>query len=283
METRDKEIASEENAEMSIGRLEWLIGEQQIIDFGAIVICRRGEANVHIGFNWWHLSENITFVLFPEDAVALRNVSEDFEVEMLKFSSAMMREASLQLEQTVYHDLRNDRFCADKEMPARIVNSIFSLLRIYFEDKECACLHQLTVYQLKAFFLGFNDWIRRYRLTHIPDSGSRRVNEIFNSFMNLIEADYKQSHDVAYYAARLNITPKYLTTICRTVCGHTPKTLIDHYVILQIKQQLRSSDISIKQLAWEFNFSDVSFFCRYVRRLTGKSPRDNRMKIEGQG
>ncbi|MGM9700192.1 MAG: helix-turn-helix domain-containing protein [Prevotella sp.] len=94
--------------------------------------------------------------------------------------------------------------------------------------------------------------------------------------MKLIERDYKLSREVSHYAADMHITSKYLTTIVRQMSGHTPKTLIDHYVILQLKTQLRLSRKTIKEIAWEYHFSDASFFCRYFKRHTGISPNECR-------
>ncbi len=39
-----------------------------------------------------------------------------------------------------------------------------------------------------------------------------------------------------------------------------------------IEQELSNSDCPIKQLAWNYNFSDVSFFTRYFRLHTGTTP-----------
>jgi AraC family transcriptional regulator, transcriptional activator of pobA len=77
---------------------------------------------------------------------------------------------------------------------------------------------------------------------------------------------------VSYYAQRLNITPKYLNTISKSITGHTAKSIIDHYVVLKLKVDLSGSDCPIKQIAWNYNFSDVSFFTRYFRLHTGTTP-----------
>lgn len=40
-----------------------------------------------------------------------------------------------------------------------IINNMFALLRLYFEQEGCICLEQLVTLQLKAFFLGFYDYL----------------------------------------------------------------------------------------------------------------------------
>ena len=149
---------------------------------------------------------------------------------------------------------------------------MFALLNIYFDQPECICLDQLVLMQLKAFFIGFYDYIYRNPQERKEEDASPRVRELFNRFMMELENRYRESRDVAYYAALLHITPKYLNNITRRMAGHTAKTLINQYVILQLKLSLRSEGKSAKQLAWDYHFSDLSFFCRYFKQHTGLTP-----------
>ena len=243
-----------------------------VIDYGAIVLCRAGAATMRIDFKDWPLHAGAVITLFPGDVVMLTGVSDDFMVELLQFDRALMREASLQLEQTVYTMLRADRCRRDRPVVTAIIDRMFGLLKIYFSQPECTCLEQLVLYQLKSFYTGFYDWIYRTRDELPVEPVSRRVQELFNRFMDIIARDYATHREVAHYAAALHITSKYLNTIARRIAHHPAKALIDHYAVMQLKQQLRSSDRSIKQLAWDYHFSDTSFFCRYFKQHTGITP-----------
>lgn len=276
------EILTSEKAQLCITSLNELKDESNVIDYGAIILCKAGTAAMRIDFKDWQLKQDSVITLFPNDVVMLHNVSDDFEVEMLRYDKTLLREASLQLEQTVYSLLRKDRCRTDKQVVTLIIEYMFSLLRLYFRQKDCMCLDLLVLYQLKAFFLGFYDWMVRNRNKAPEDNGSRRTNELFNMFMEDIEQNYIKSHNVAFYAGRLNITPKYLNTIVKQMTGHTTKDIIDQYVIMQIKLRLRTDDKSIKQLSWDFNFSDVSFFCRYFKLHTGYTPQQFRKNIKQQ-
>lgn len=273
---QDIELVQDCGATLCVTGLEELGVEAGVVDYGAIILCRAGEATVHIDFRHWRLAEGAVITLFPGDVVRVAGVSGDFEAEVLRYPAAMLREASLQLEQTVYSMLRQDRCRSNTAVVTGIVRSMFRLLRVYFDQTECECTDQLVTLQLKAFFLGFYDWLRR-NPEAVPDDGaSRRTTELFNRFMELLEAHYRQSHDVAYYAALMNITPKYLGSIVSRKTQHTVKVIIDHYVVLQLKLSLRNSTLSIKQIAADYHFSDLSFFCRYFKRHTGLTPQEFR-------
>lgn len=269
---------------------EWR-GEAQLINYGAIIICRQGAATIKINYKDWQLYRGAVITVFPNDVVSLQpapcpqeplngeeteGAPEPFCVEMLKYNASLLREASLQLEQTVYSSLRQDRCRQDTPTVTNIINSMFQLLHVYFSQAECTCLPSLVLCQLKAFFIGFHEYLQRNPQYRPEEAGSYRVRELFNLFMQLMEHDHKQSRDVNHYAQLMNITPKYLTNIVKQITGHTPKTIIDQYVTLQIKMRLHHSQQSIKEIAWEYQFADTSFFCRYFKKRTGKTPQQIR-------
>lgn len=256
------------------GLEEWQDGPQ-VLTYGAILICRKGKARLQVNYKDWQLYDGAVITVFPNDVVKLR-VEETFQVEMLKYNPSLLREASLQLEQTVYSSLREDRCRQDTPVVTNIINGMFSLLKVYFDQSECTCISQLVLCQLKAFFIGFHEYLQRNPQYRPDEVKSYRVRELFNRFMMLLEKDYKISRDVNYYAEQMNISSKYLTNIVNQVTGHTPKTIIDQYVILQLKMHLKRTTQSIKEMAWEFHFADVSFFCRYFKKHTGLTPQQIR-------
>ena len=256
------------------GLKEWQEGPQ-VLTYGAILICRKGKARLQVNYKDWQLYDGAVITVFPNDVVKLR-VEETFQVEMLKYNPSLLREASLQLEQTVYSSLREDRCRQDTPVVTNIINGMFSLLKVYFDQSECTCISQLVLCQLKAFFIGFHEYLQRNPQYRPDEVKSYRVRELFNRFMMLLEKDYKISRDVNYYAEQMNISSKYLTNIVNQVTGHTPKTIIDQYVILQLKLHLKRTTQSIKEMAWEFHFADVSFFCRYFKKHTGLTPQQIR-------
>lgn len=273
------ELSSYQEASLFTTHLEEWQDGPQVITYGAILICRKGKATVNINYKEWHLHEGAVITVFPNDVVELKVKSEAslFDVEMLKYNASLLREASLQLEQTVYSFLREDRCRQDTPVVTNIIDSMFALLKVYFNQSECTCISQLVLLQLKAFFVGFHEYLQRNPQNRPDDEvKSYRVRELFNRFMMLMERDYKLSRDVNYYADLMHITSKYLTNIVRQVAGHTPKTIIDQYVILQLKMQLQRSSQSIKEIAWEYHFTDVSFFCRYFKKHTGLTPQQMR-------
>ena len=300
------ELSSQQEASLFRSCLEEWQEVPQVLTYGAILICRKGKAMLNVNYKDWELYEGAVITLFPNDVVELKvggdckspqtengdckspqtetengdckspQTANSFQAEILKYNPSLLREASLQLEQTVYSSLREDRCRQDTPVVTNIINGMFGLLKVYFDQSECTCISQLVLCQLKAFFIGFHEYLQRNPQYRPDEVKSYRVRELFNRFMMLLEKDYKISRDVNYYAEQMNISSKYLTNIVNQVTGHTPKTIIDQYVILQLKMHLKRTTQSIKEMAWEFHFADVSFFCRYFKKHTGLTPQQIR-------
>ena len=87
---------------------EWL-GEYVVIDYGMIMLCREGEADIRVNFTEWRLNPGAVITLFPSDVVSITSKSEEFKAETLRYAASLLREASLQLEHTVYSELKTNR------------------------------------------------------------------------------------------------------------------------------------------------------------------------------
>lgn len=280
MELKDIEMRPNRKASLKTRSLDEWVDEYVVIEYGMILLCTEGEANIRVHFSEWLLKSGSVITLFPGDVVSITHKSKEFKAETLRYAASLLREASLQLEHTVYSELKTDRCRTESATLTSIVSNMFALLRIYFEQEGCTCLDQLVLLQLKAFFLGFYDYLYRNPIKRTADNGSPRTKELFNRFMRELENRYRQSRDVSFYAELLNISPKYLNIVTQRITSHTIKTIIDQYVVLQIKQSLSTEEKSIKQLAWEYHFSDLSFFCRYFKQHTGMTPQQFRKRGE---
>ena len=115
--------------------------------------------------------------------------------------------------------------------------------------------------------------IARHVETGASDASSRSRNEeYFNQFMGVLARHYMQQRSVGFYAGQLNLTPKYLTTIIRKTSGRTAVQWIDDYVVLEAKNLLKYSTMSIQEISYYLNFPNQSFFGKYFKNHTGMTP-----------
>ncbi|HEX7754171.1 MAG TPA: helix-turn-helix domain-containing protein [Niabella sp.] len=98
-------------------------------------------------------------------------------------------------------------------------------------------------------------------------------------YHSLVDLYFKEQKSVAFYAKQLNITPNYLNILCKRHF-HIPATfLIQNRTILEAKRLMQSSEKSIKEIAFELGFSDLSYFSNFFKSQTGFAPREFRERL----
>ena len=98
------------------------------------------------------------------------------------------------------------------------------------------------------------------------------ASQFFLRFMTLAQQHCIQERDVAFYAAKLCITPKYLSEICRRVTSMPATEWIGYCTSFEIARRLADPTKTLSEIAYDMNFSSLSFFTRYVRQHFGKTP-----------
>lgn len=101
-------------------------------------------------------------------------------------------------------------------------------------------------------------------------------------FFKLLATHCHEERDVGFYADKLSVTTTYLYKLCRKYMLLSPKELIDRQTISEIKSYLVNTDMPVKAIASSLNFEDVSYMCRYFRRLIGTSPVEYRQNTKNQ-
>ena len=128
------------------------------------------------------------------------------------------------------------------------------------------CLMAAVVYQMMQFG-------RNHELPDEPATPSMaRRNNYVRDFIRLVHENHLRERAVSFYASRLFISSKYLSSLVKEATGRTAAEWIDEYVILEAKNMLRFSGKNIQQIAYDLNFSNQSAFGKYFKHITGMSP-----------
>lgn len=102
------------------------------------------------------------------------------------------------------------------------------------------------------------------------DVNQKRVYE----FMMLLEENYREERNAAFYASRLGISDKRLNQILKEKLDKTGMQLIHDRVILEAKRKIIHSENTLKEIAYDLGFSDRPYFSRFFKKQTGTSPED---------
>ena len=105
------------------------------------------------------------------------------------------------------------------------------------------------------------------------------TNDMFKSSYNII-VQYKEKindYFVSYkapkeYAAMLNITPNYLSNVCKHITGKPAGELIKERIILESKRLIIHTQLTISEITHQLGFKNKSHFGKYFKNSTGLSP-----------
>ncbi len=103
-------------------------------------------------------------------------------------------------------------------------------------------------------------------------SNSSRPIDLYNKFIKLLQKDFRQQHAIKYYAQKLNISPKYFSSLIKKVSRKNAKEWIDEYLLLEAKALLKSRQFTIQQISDSLSFPNQSFFAKYFKAHTGLTP-----------
>lgn len=111
----------------------------------------------------------------------------------------------------------------------------------------------------------------KYEIT--PTARQTRQNEIFEKFINYVKRHCMESRCVQFYANKLFISAKYLSSIVKEISGKTANQWIGEFVILEAKMLLRSTNLTVQEVSDRMNFPNQSFFGKYFKQHVGVSPK----------
>ncbi|MCD8183590.1 MAG: helix-turn-helix domain-containing protein [Bacteroides sp.] len=107
------------------------------------------------------------------------------------------------------------------------------------------------------------------------DSKSRKE-EICREFIQLVIENYTTERRAQFYANKLGISLQHFSTTIKQVTGKNVLDIIAHVVIIDIKAKLKSTNMTIQEIAYSLNFPSASFFGKYFKRHMGMSPLEYR-------
>lgn len=105
-----------------------------------------------------------------------------------------------------------------------------------------------------------------------------RADLIFKDFLMLLNMKPPRPRYCSWYAEQLCISEKHLSAICKRVSGKTATQWINEMVTDDIRYLLLHSDLSIKEIAAQLEFPNLSFFGKYTKQHLGCNPKKFREK-----
>ena len=95
--------------------------------------------------------------------------------------------------------------------------------------------------------------------------------DLIRMFSLLVEGNFKNHHDVAFYANALNKSPKTLSNAFLLLKQDAPSVIIRNRIILEAKRFLQYTDLTAKEIAFELGFESPAHFSRFFKAYSGQN------------
>ncbi|MEG0993238.1 MAG: helix-turn-helix domain-containing protein [Bacteroidales bacterium] len=242
------------------------------LDCVMFAVCITGTLEVGINLERYQLKQQQLGVMRPEQIMQIFRISDDFSGRFIVLSRKFLEEAQIDFKNalSIFLYFKDNPITDLTPLEIEIMLEYHSLLHRKVKLEDIEYRKKIAQHLMHALFYEVNMFFSRHHGVEKPVKS--RKEELFERFMREVADHYKKERSVAFYAERLCLTPKYLSSAVKEASGKLAGQWIDECVILEAKTLLKSSGRSIQQIAEDLNFANQSFFGKYFKQHTGMSP-----------
>ena len=243
------------------------------------ILCKQGSLTFKAN-NQWHESHAGDLVIWQmSNEISEVNYSDDADIDFLLVSWDFLQTYNPEMVWATkgYVLLKFNPVIHLDKTGWQLMNVDFDSFKNRIHHPQ-ALFQDETIGRLLQVFL-FDMWnIVKHELDQLgaDDNQSR----IFLRFLFLVQEHCKQNRDVAFYADKLCIVPKYLSEICRNITHQPASDWIEQFAANELTRLLNDRSLSFVEIADEMNFSSLSFLSRYVKKVLGVSPSEYRKQTK---
>lgn len=250
------------------------------IDAFVAILCVKGSVELISNFRHYKIERNCLFVSMPKDIIQLSGWN-DCKVYIIAFDDDFIRKFNLNYNNvlSVFLGIQKNPCVGLSHQEASSLKETFFSLRKemeIFKGKEYG--NEIVMSYINLITYKACSFLSGYLQTDSRDSenANKRSEEYYNRFMSLLKQYFKNERSLDFYSEKLFITPKYMTTLIKKASGKSAMEWINDCVIMEAKNLLKYSDMSIQEISEYLNFSNQSFFSQYFKRISGRTPSEYR-------
>jgi AraC-like DNA-binding protein len=242
------------------------------MDVTAIIICIKGKTEGYINLKPYATEGACFITIMPGQIMEYKSISEDFSglfiIMSKKFTDSLMPNVQDRLPLAI-SVRENPAISLDEESLQGMI-TYFDMLKKVIQVKEHPYRIEVARHLTLAFFYGAGIHL------HKIDNDNKKTHHetIVEKFLHLVQSYFKEQRQLEFYAEKLCFTSKHLSKIIKSTSGKPANDWIDEHVILEAKALLKSTNMTVEQISDELSFPSQSFFGKYLKRVTGMSPRE---------
>ena len=229
-----------------------------------------------VDFRMWSLKAPAVALFLPGQVVESIDLDEDFAgfgmVMNPEFTDSLNLPVSLQ--ERLF--IKDTQFYSVSEEVLDALSSVYRQVSSLMNQPDNPYREEIIRHLFSAHYYGLGYYM--HGLQSQPSTMTVQQ-EKCEKFMSLVAENFKTHRDIGFYADRLCVTSKYLSTILKQETGMTALDWIERYVVLYAKSCLSSTSMTIQEISDELDFPSQSVFGKYFKRVEGMSPKAYRQSL----
>lgn len=242
-----------------------------------IILCTGGRKELQINFADYTLTPGSLAFIYPNSMWRPLATSSDFEAHYFSIQGTLAKEWNAFIDLDTVFSLSSyiakhphTQLSLDE---TQVMTQYLNLLKSRYEANAQAIIIRFI---LSAFTLELN---RIFTAREKSDrSKISRQEDILWKFLTLLKQYHKEERTVNFYADKMCISPKHLSSVIKQMSHKTAHEIIADFVTMTAKRLLKTTTMSIQEISDELNFANQSFFGKFFKQNTGQSPSAYRRK-----
>jgi AraC-like DNA-binding protein len=247
--------------------------------------CISGDLKMDIDLNTFEIKENSLMIKIPGSIIRVAEFSEDdikdthFIVVGMsaEFMSSIKMDFSKLFNESI--TIMSNPCITLSEKEANLSYSYLKLVNTILADESIKSKKEIISGLVSSvfYFLG-SIWSQRIieASKQLSTKASTRAKVTFDQFIKLVTEHHATERNMTFYADKLFLTPKYLSKLVKSISGRSAPDWINSFVILEAKNMLKYSDMTIKGIVYKLHFANQSVFYKFFKSHTGMTPSEYR-------
>lgn len=241
---------------------------------GIFALCLGGEVEASINLTHFKVAAGSFITILPGSIMQIHKLAGDLNIYFIGFSSDFINQPSVSKSMLeIHYAVSENPIFKPKEKALPLLKDYFELLVKTYEFSQPVQNRQISNHLFTGILMGVCAMYREQTSNSQKLSKSEQISQ---NFTQLVMGNYATQRNVAWYAKQLGITQAHLSTIIKQTTGKTCVEIITSMVIMDAKAQLKSTNLTIHDIAYALGFTNMSFFGKYFKRYVGMSPQEYR-------
>jgi len=256
------------------------IEKPHIHSFYQIIWFTKGNGKHFVDFNEFVASTNKIFFISKNQIHYFDNYSS-YEGVIIHFNESFLmdneNDIDIFLKYNIFNDFESDPVFTIPTVAIENFTLLVSNLKKEISTPDKFAHKDFLKHLLKLFLISIQRLGKRNNYKNPSFNNQKNITLL--KFRQALELNFKNIHTVKEYAYLLNISTKTLTNHITEIALKTPLEIINDRIILEAKRLLSHSSLNINEIGFQLGYEDPSYFVKFFKRQTKKSPSDFRKVI----